>query len=69
LGAVFGDAERTPKPGPVRAPGPEDRAAMDALAREFEVVRPEGGPDYLLPREDAHALLTAEEGRRPRDDT
>ncbi|WP_136611489.1 hypothetical protein [Sinomonas albida] len=53
LGALFGDAERTPDPGPVRSPGPADQAAMDAVAREYEVVRSEDGTDYLLPREDS----------------
>ena len=53
LGALFGDAERTPDPGPVRSPGPADQAAMDAVARGYEVVRPEDGTDYLLPREDS----------------
>ena len=38
VGAVWGDAERTPHPGPVREPGPIDQAAMEAVAEEYEVV-------------------------------
>jgi hypothetical protein len=51
LGALYGDAERTPSPGPVKGPGPIDRAAMDAVAEEYELVRTEEGENYLTPRD------------------
>lgn len=52
VGAVWGDAERTPHPGPVREPGPIDQAAMEAVAEEYEVVTTEDGERYLEPRDD-----------------
>ncbi|MGY3567521.1 hypothetical protein [Sinomonas sp. RB5] len=52
-GAVWGDAERTPNPGPVRPPGPDDQARIDAVAEEYEIATTEEGEHYLTPREDA----------------
>ncbi|GAB4100930.1 hypothetical protein [Sinomonas halotolerans] len=52
LGAVYGDAERTPNPGPVQPPGPVDQAAIDAVAAEYEVGETEEGERYLTPRDD-----------------
>ncbi|MEZ2370240.1 hypothetical protein [Arthrobacter sp. RCC_34] len=51
LGAVLGDAERTPNPGPVKEPSPADKAAIEQVSEEYEVVRTEDGEDYLQPRE------------------
>lgn len=53
VGSVWGDAERTPNPGPVRPPGPEDQARIDAVAEEYEIATTEEGEHYLTPREDA----------------
>ena len=51
LGAVFGDAERSPRPGPVRPPSPADQAAMDAVEERYEVGATEEGERYLTPRD------------------
>jgi hypothetical protein len=51
LGAVYGDAERTPNPGPVRPPGPIDQAAMDAVEAEYAVETTAEGERYLTPRD------------------
>ncbi|SEB70126.1 hypothetical protein [Arthrobacter woluwensis] len=51
LGAVLGDAERTPNPGPVKEPSLADKAAIEQVSEEYEVVRTEDGEDYLQPRE------------------
>jgi hypothetical protein len=53
VGAVWGDAERTPNPGPVRPPGRDDQARIDAVAEEYEIATTEEGEHYLTPREDA----------------
>ncbi|MGT2463279.1 hypothetical protein [Sinomonas atrocyanea] len=53
VGAVWGDAERTPNPGPVRPAGPDDQARIDAVAEEYEIATTEEGEHYLTPREDA----------------
>ena len=55
VGAVWGDAERSPNPGPVRPPSPDDQARMDAVAEEYEVATTEEGEHYLTPREDTVA--------------
>ena len=52
LGAIYGDAGRTPNPGPVQPPGPIDQAAMDAVAEEYEVGQTEEGERYLTPRDE-----------------
>lgn len=52
LGAVWGDAERTPHPGPVRGPDETDLAAMQAVAEEYDVVSTEDGERYLTPKDD-----------------
>ena len=52
LGALYGDAERTPNPGPVKPPGPIDQAAMEAVAEEYEVGTTEEGERYLTPRDE-----------------
>ncbi|ASN51027.1 hypothetical protein [Sinomonas sp. R1AF57] len=51
LGAVWGDAERTPNPGPVKPPNEVDQAAMDAVEAEYVVERTEDGERYLTPRD------------------
>ena len=51
LGALYGDAARTPKPTPVKEPGPVDQAAMEAVAEEYELVHTEEGEHYLTPRD------------------
>ncbi|WP_430297091.1 hypothetical protein [Sinomonas sp. B1-1] len=51
LGAVWGDAERTPNPGPVKPPNEVDQAAMDAVEAEYVVERTEEGERYLAPRD------------------
>lgn len=62
LGAVYGDADRTPHPGPVKLPGPEDQARMDAVAEEYEIETNEDGERYLAPRDgDAESPATTDE--------
>ncbi|WP_077489307.1 hypothetical protein [Sinomonas mesophila] len=62
LGAMYGDAGRTPHPGPVRPPGPVDQAAMDAVAEEYEVGSTDDGERYLTPRdEDTEAPRTTDD--------
>lgn len=51
LGAVFGDAERTPNPGPVKPPSADDAARMQAVADEYRVETAEDGEHYLTPRD------------------
>ncbi|WP_235779979.1 hypothetical protein [Sinomonas notoginsengisoli] len=51
LGAVYGDANRTPHPGPVKPPSPEDQERMDAIAEEYVVETTEDGEAYLFPRD------------------
>lgn len=66
LGAVWGDAERSPNPGPVRPLSPDDQARMDAVADEYEIATTEEGEHYLTPREDTEAGSPA--SPRARDD-
>lgn len=61
VGAVWGDAERTPHPGPVREPGPIDQAAMEAVAEEYEVVNTEDGERYLTPRDEDPEQATTDD--------
>ncbi|WP_334170246.1 hypothetical protein [Sinomonas sp.] len=61
LGAIWGDAERTPHPGPVRGPNETDQAAMEAVAEEYDVVSTEEGERYLMPKD-------GEADQRTRDD-
>ncbi|MCH6471713.1 hypothetical protein [Sinomonas terrae] len=51
LGAIWGDAERTPHPGPVREPNETDQAAMEAVAEEYDVVSTDEGERYLAPKD------------------
>ncbi|KHL02557.1 hypothetical protein [Sinomonas humi] len=51
VGAIWGDAERTPHPGPVQAPNETDQAAMEAVAAEYDVVSTDEGERYLEPKD------------------
>ncbi|WP_138443987.1 hypothetical protein [Sinomonas susongensis] len=51
VGAIWGDAERTPHPGPVREPNETDQAAMEAVAEEYDVVSTDDGERYLTPKD------------------
>lgn len=52
LGAIFGDAERTPHPGPVRPVDPADQAAIDRVEEDYRMGATDEGERYLTPRED-----------------
>jgi hypothetical protein len=62
LGAVWGDAERTPNPGPVKPPSADDVARMQAVAEEYTMETTEEGERYLTPRDvDAGSPATTDE--------